>query len=230
MCAGAEPSTPNPHPTAGWTGSTLVARACIVYKIPLDIVTLYFVMGNFAVGGIVCMFWPYGMPQVAAQWYAIATAVIMAFNLSTQLPGWSAWTALVALAVWDLFAVLSPCGPLKWLITLVQKRKDPLPGLLYTAHVKEEEGVAPPIKLGLGDLVFYSVLVAQAAQYDFCTAVACFIAILAGLCAPLALLVLTGRALPALPISIMLGVVFFFTTRMVVTPMVAGLAESGVTI
>ena len=34
------------------------------------------------------------------------------------------------------------------------------------------------IKLGLGDFVFYSVLVSRAAQYDFSTMVACLVTIL----------------------------------------------------
>ena len=41
---------------------------------------------------------------------------------------WTTWTLLVALALWDLFAVLTPCGPLKMLINLAQKRQDPIPG------------------------------------------------------------------------------------------------------
>jgi len=31
----------------------------------------------------------------------------------------------------DLCAVLSPCGPLKWLINLAQEREEPIPALLY---------------------------------------------------------------------------------------------------
>ena len=32
-------------------------------------------------------------------------------------------------------AVLTPCGPLKWLVSLAQTRQDPIPGLLYEANV-----------------------------------------------------------------------------------------------
>ena len=41
------------------------------------------------------------------------------------------------LAFYDLCAVLTPCGPLKWLIKVVQSDPDqrPLPGLLYEADV-----------------------------------------------------------------------------------------------
>jgi hypothetical protein len=74
------------------------------------------------------------------------------------------------------------------------------------------------IRLGLGDFIFYSVLVAKAAQYSFSTFAACMLVILAGLGGTLVLLSVYGHALPALPISIFLGVVFYLTTRLFVEP------------
>ena len=59
-----------------------------------------------------------------------------------------------------------------------------------------------------GDFIFYSVLVSKAAQYSFATFIACFLVILAGLGGTLVLLSVYHQALPALPISIFLGVVF----------------------
>ena len=44
------------------------------------------------------------------------------------------------------------------------------------------------VKLGLGDFVFYSVLVGRAAMYDIVTVFTCFIGIVAGLFATLVLL------------------------------------------
>lgn len=46
---------------------------------------------------------------------------------------------LVALAFYDLCAVLSPCGPLKALVKLAQERQDPIPGLVYEADVDTPE-------------------------------------------------------------------------------------------
>ncbi|KAF3333945.1 presenilin-like protein [Carex littledalei] len=84
---------------------------------------------------------------------------------------------------------------------------------------EEEEGegiglsLSGAIKLGLGDFIFYSVLVGRAAMYDYMTVYACYLAIIAGLGVTLMLLAVYRQALPALPVSIMLGVVFYLLTR-----------------
>lgn len=79
------------------------------------------------------------------------------------------------------------------------------------------------LKLGLGDFVFYSILVAQASHRGAMTTVTSFVAILTGLCATLFLVTVYRKALPALPISIVLGLVFFFLTRYTIQPFVENL-------
>ena len=86
---------------------------------------------------------------------------------------------------------------------------------------------ADNVKLGLGDFVFYSVLIGRAMMHDVTTVVTCFIAILTGLGLTLLLLAVHQKALPALPISIALGMLTYCVTSFLVTPMVEMLNERG---
>ena len=74
------------------------------------------------------------------------------------------------------------------------------------------------IKLGLGDFIFYSVLVGRAAMHDLFTMFACYFAVIQGLIATLLLLGFAKKALPALPISIAAGVVAYVGSRFALEP------------
>mmetsp|Transcript_5232 Transcript_5232/g.5362 ORF Transcript_5232/g.5362 Transcript_5232/m.5362 type:complete len:457 (+) Transcript_5232:114-1484(+) len=256
------------------------------WQLPCDYITFFAVLYNFAIVGIISIFYQKGIPTIVTQGYLVCTSVILAWQLS-RFDEWTAWALLIMLAFYDLCAVLTPCGPLKALVGLMQERNEPLPGLLYEADLpppthsqrtnpsgssrersqrvstpapgavgvnisllgmmadkektvsnegghkavpsqamnhsnpeEEEEVQDYSIKLGLGDFVFYSVLVSRAAKYGFATCVACFLVIVGGLGLTLVLLAVFRKALPALPISILLGVFFYLCTRFIIIPFI----------
>jgi presenilin 1 len=340
-------------------GGAIVAAVLRRLGAPLDAPTALLLLFNVSALGVLSVF-ASAVPILVRQGYMVALAVIVAAWLS-RLPEWTTWIMLVALALYDLVAVLAPRGPLRMLVELASSRDDELPALIYesrptvgpatssssyaavTGSVEmqamsdsgqigrsqydrvereedgrravvemrnlggsrsgigennrsrgfvhrmgnlerevpvlvtelpsnqgessqhaviqieqsEEEESAPlvpaastnnaasneeqrhsssssepidfemfestrGIRLGLGDFVFYSVLVGRAAMYDLMTVYACYLAIIAGLGCTLILLSICRHALPALPISIMLGVTFYFLTRLLMEPFVVG--------
>jgi len=92
----------------------------------------------------------------------------------------------------------------------------------------DEEEERQGLKLGLGDFVFYSVLVARAALTDWLTTAACAVAVVQGLTSTIFLLAILRKALPALPVSIVLGMVFYFVTSYALFPYVRSVNVTGV--
>jgi len=176
----------------------------------------------------------------------IAISVILAV-VFTRLPEWTTWTILAAIAIYDLFAVLCPRGPLRVLVETAQERSEPIPALIYNASIimmmgsksddenpeeqREDSSNEQPkhrgVKLGLGDFVFYSVLVGRAALFDMLTVFTSFIGIVTGLFCTILLLAIWRKALPALPISILFGILFYFLSRIFLFPFFINLISSG---
>jgi hypothetical protein len=89
-----------------------------------------------------------------------------------------------------------------------------------------------PFQLGLGDFIFYSVLVGRASTYNYVAWLSAYVAIIAGLISTLcSLMFLRGKvpALPALPISIFGGVAAYFLARFVTVPFCYFVAYSATT-
>ncbi|KAM7500037.1 hypothetical protein LguiA_024451 [Lonicera macranthoides] len=326
----------------GTMGGSIFLSIIQEFSIPVDAITCFVLLFNFSVVGVLSVF-SGGIPIFLRQSYMVLLGIIVAAWF-TKLPEWTTWALLVALALYDLVAVLAPGGPLKILVELASSRDDELPALVYEARpivsraggggggrsamgllvggvsdsgsvelqvrhenenpdfissevqnneieiLVDEEGETSPlvpnllrgdreqmssssrggssldngsssgrnrqspggviaeeemsplvemlgfgnereesdapisrgIKLGLGDFVFYSVLVGRAAMYDLMTVYACYLAIISGLGCTLILLAVYRHALPALPISIALGIMFYFLTRLLMEPFVVG--------
>lgn len=75
---------------------------------------------------------------------------------------------------------------------------------------EDEDG----IKLGLGDFVFYGILVTRAARLGWDIVVLCVFAVILGLSLTLVVLAVLERPLPALPFSLLLGIAFFVVGAM----------------
>ena len=246
----------------GVLGGSIFMQVLQKLGLAVDMITVSFVIWNFSVGGVLMtFFWP--GPLVVKQGYLIMVSTIVSFYF-THIPEWTTWSMLIAMALYDLYAVLSPNGPLKLIVELAQERDEDIPALVYESRGSESEaqkryraerqaaaalasraseqggasasyeggnaydpsmdsdsdeyGLPNSIKLGLGDFIFYSVLVGRAAMYSPITCAFCFVAVIIGLVLTLFALAAYGKALPALPISIALGVVTYFISRFWIEP------------
>jgi presenilin 1 len=122
----------------GFLGGHLWLVAIQIYQLPVDWLTYILFLWNFASVGVLSIFYGKGVPKYLPQGYLICTSVILAWHLS-YFDDVMAWTLLFMLALYDLCAVLTPCGPLKALVNLMSEDNAPeMPGLLYEAELPPE--------------------------------------------------------------------------------------------
>ncbi|KAF2075112.1 hypothetical protein CYY_003589 [Polysphondylium violaceum] len=197
----------------GSLGGYTLINILAINNMSLDWISFVFIVFNLTVGGILAIFWY--CPQYLTQMYLILVSVLTAISF-TKLPEWTALLLLALVAIYDLFAVLCPRGPLKVLLELAQERNETIPALIYETN----KGSDSNLKLGLGDFIFYSVLIGRAALRDMATVFSCYVAVITGLFMTLLLLALFKKALPALPISIGFGIAFYFLSNIFLLPFV----------
>ena len=225
----------------------LTWQACGKYNIVLDWVTVLFFAWNFSVVGTLLVHWEgltavlgnyhdriyssvSSTPLHAHQWIVHIYLVLNAVGLTwpfSSMDEWTVWSFLILLVLWDLFAVLTPCGPLRYIMKLERTRKlngvDQFvlpPGLIYETQL---------FQLGTGDLLFYGVVVGRAATLN-CVVTACTaLAIFTGMSATIWITVRSNmHALPALPLAIVLAFFSLFTSRFLLVPYVEDLFQHGV--
>ena len=125
----------------GWFSIYYMDKVWQIYNIRMDWVTASLISWNFAVAGIFAIHWqgPLRVRQVCL----VATCVFIALIFIQFLPPWTGWVLLALIAVYDLVAVLTPCGPLKKLVELAQERDEPLlPSLVYSTTMMWTVGMA----------------------------------------------------------------------------------------
>jgi len=115
--------------TFGAQGGLFIWYELEAVNFPLDWLTYVFVLYNFTAVGLYVVF--FSGPLRIQQAYLVIMSALMAF-VFTQIDEWTTWLLLVFLVLWDLFAVLAPCGPLKLLIEASQRQNAEIPALLYS--------------------------------------------------------------------------------------------------
>lgn len=128
------------------------------------------------------------------------------------LPSWTVLAAAIAVALWDIYAVFK--GPLRALIDEI-KSSEKVPEKPYEFNFLR--GIALSFKgllIGLGDIVFYSMLMAlslSSPNFSIIRYILVSSSIVAGAYITLKALEKGRRALPGLPLPMLLGTLVYVT-------------------
>ncbi|MCD6484219.1 MAG: hypothetical protein J7L47_03805 [Candidatus Odinarchaeota archaeon] len=187
-----------------WFSSSFILFYILLILLPLStIMELYAIaLFSFVFGFLLALsLVSHKIPVEIRNIFVIALSSIIGFFLGYNSPTWSIVAILVGLALYDMYAVKK--GPLGKLVTELEKGEeqgngDILPFLGYTTNI---------LQIGLGDLVFYTVLVTHLLsrpQYGIVDATAAAIGVLLGAAITFSMLK-KEKMLPGLPLSIFLG-------------------------
>lgn len=218
----------------------------VVFNVALDWITFIFIIYNIVGAGLVAIF--YKGPLIVQQTFLIFMSSLMAYSLTTtaELTTWIilgllvVWDLVAVLCPFGPLKLLIQSSrqqnvqlPALLFSTMAYEDSSVNPDDIELRHLSipsptrqlneeddeddevEERG---GLKLGLGDFVFYSVLVARGALFDWTTTISCIVAVLTGMNLTIFLLAVYRKALPALPISISFGILFYFLASRMVTP------------
>ena len=109
-----------------------LAEILKAYNLPLDYITTYILIWNFGMMGLLSIHWK--APLIMQKAYLVFESVLIALFFIKNLPNnWTTWAVLSLYSLWDLFAVLSPFGPLRNLLETAQERNEQIPMPMYTS-------------------------------------------------------------------------------------------------
>jgi hypothetical protein len=219
-------------------GYSLWQLALLWHVFSLDCVTWAIITFNVAAVNTWAAF------ELKQTWPSRAAVVLLAWSLAWPFSEFSptaCLTTLSCLGLYDIVAVLTPCGPLRMIMLEHARHQQALvPALMYQGEWFE---------LGLGDLIFYAVLVGRAAQDtagDSLTIVCTAVGVFSGCIVTMLIVHDKGNAalgendettttsrrgpspptasaggfvLPALPVSLGLGLLWYFVTPSALTPL-----------
>ena len=150
------------------------------------------------------------VPELYEAFVCLIFGIAIGTFFGLILPLWSIIVLCIAISVYDLYAVFY--GPLKSLIDLEKKllKSEGKPQGKTSAYLLK--GMTIPVfgfRIGMGDIIFYSMIISGAYVYPSISLVRCFlssIGIIIGSYITLKLLVKRRKAMPALPIPSLLAI------------------------
>ncbi|CAA3032784.1 presenilin At2g29900, partial [Olea europaea subsp. europaea] len=116
----------------GFMGGEITVFLLKDFSFPVDCITFVIVLFNFTVVGVLAVFMS-KMAIFVTQAYLVVIGMLVAYWF-TLLPEWTTWVLLIAMALYDLAAVLLPGGPLRLLVELAISRDEDIPALVYEAR------------------------------------------------------------------------------------------------